>query len=438
MSLIERLILHSDDADLLGGLVWRAPSAGQSRIRALREARSLMPDASHYAQSKVDDHIRYGLYQPRASEEGAALPKAAVAAAACFSSLVGNENRNAALVLTVPAAAHRREERLLVVCLEDGVPVVDVLCNEVEARNALGVEDRPIWSDNPVAYPNCRPASFDWLILGAQRPTRLTRIPPNPWPAVATACAAATLAGAWVISEHVEATRRAREDAERAQAADPTPRYLSALRSMRPRMSADRTPLLTAVEGMFAYPLAVQGWMLRSAECSTARSRCVRRWIREGGTFDDLRRAVPGDEIEVPSGGATPSSSLDVATTFRHWEFPRHPMGDGPDSLRTSPAELSSVAPQLQRWRTGHVAIDFKNPTLWPRVEDLPAAFRHPQALVAGDVSMRDVPGPFILEALRDSPPFISWEDVEVDVQHGVDAAGTLKFSATGVFYAIQ
>ena len=108
MSFIERLILRSDSGDLLGGLVWRAPSAGQSRVRALREARALMPDASHYAQSRVDDHVRYGLYQPRVSEEGTALPKSAVAAAACFSSLVGNESRNAALVLTVPAAAHRR------------------------------------------------------------------------------------------------------------------------------------------------------------------------------------------------------------------------------------------------------------------------------------------------------------------------------------------
>ena len=87
----------------------------------------------------------------------------------------------AALVLTVPATAQRKEDKTFVVCLEDGVPAIDVLANEADARNALGGEDRPIWSDNPVAYPNCEPADFAWLAAGGDRLARLQPMPINPW-----------------------------------------------------------------------------------------------------------------------------------------------------------------------------------------------------------------------------------------------------------------
>jgi hypothetical protein len=436
--LIERIIFRSEECDLLGGLVWRAPSAGQSRVRALREAKALMPDASHYVQAKVGEHVRYGVYQPRASEEGMTLPKGTLAAAVCFSGLVGDESRNAALVLTVPANSHRREERFLVVCLEDGVPVVDVLSNETESRNALGVEDRPIWSDNPVAYPSCRPASFEWLISGAQRPCRLTRIPPNPWPVVVATCTVASIAGGWWGVEHVDSARRAREDAESAKAADPVPKYLSALQSMRPGMAADRAGVLDAVRGMFASPLAVPGWMLGAAECSAVRHLCSRQWIRMGGTFADLQRALPGDDLELPASRTAGAPLFDFATTSRHWDLSRHALGDESHPLQSANVEFAAAAPLLQVWRTADIVLDFKLPTLWPRTGDVPTSFRHPRAVVAGDVAMRDVPGPFILEAVRDAPEFISWEDVKVDIDHGSAAAGALRFSASGVFYALQ
>jgi len=180
MSRIERLIASTPQGELLGGLFWRAPSAGKSRARALQEAKSLTTDATHYAQSQVGEHVRYGMYQPRASEEGMALPKLTLSAAGCFSRLVGASAPNAALVLTVASSGHRKEDRYFVVCLEDGVPVVDVLSNEIEARNALGAEDGPIWSDNPVAYPSCTPADFAWLASGADRAVRVQPIPINP------------------------------------------------------------------------------------------------------------------------------------------------------------------------------------------------------------------------------------------------------------------
>jgi hypothetical protein len=67
-------------------------------------------------------------------------------------------------------------------------------------------------------------------------------------------------------------------------------------------------------------------------------------------------------------------------------------------------------------------------------VDAVPAQFDHPNALLSGTITLSDVPGPFILEALRTAPPWISWEAVSADIGDG-DTAGRLKFKAIGNYY---
>jgi hypothetical protein len=435
MAAIERLIATTPHGDLLGGLLWRAPTVGQSRTRALLEAKALTSDATHCAQAQAGAHVRYGLFQPRASEEGAAVPKGTLAAAACFSHLVGTRAPNAALVLTVAATAQRKEDKYFVVCLEDGVPAIDVLANEVDARNALGGEDRPIWSDNPVAYPNCEPADFAWLAAGGDKTARLQPIPINPWPVIAAGLAVfASLVG-WVVVQRLHGLDVQRKAAAAARAADPAPKYLAALAAQRGAMAADRAALVAAAGTMFGYRTWVPGWSLASAECSARLQSCTRDWVRRGGSFDDLRRALPGEALEmlVPQGSTVPA--LDVARTTHALKVGRATLLADGAPLRSLQAALSEAGPQLQRWRTADVAVELKKPSLWPPVAEVPANFQHPQAVLAGDAEMHNVPGPFILEALDSAPEFVSWETVRVDIGEGSDAKGLLKFSATGVFY---
>jgi hypothetical protein len=435
MAIIERLIASTAQGELLGGLFWRAPTAGQGRSRALLEARALTSDATHWAQVQVDAHVRYGLFQPRASEEGVRLPKGTLSAAACFSRLVGVRAPNAALVLTVPASAQRKEDKFFVVCLEDGVPVIDILSNEIDARNALGGEDRPLWSDNPVAYPNCEPADFAWLAAGGDRASRLQPMPVNPWPLVgAGAMALASLAG-WMLMQHLHRVEAERKAVAAARAADPAPRYLAALAGQQARMATDRATLVAATREMFGYRTWVPGWSLVSAQCSAKAQACTRDWVRRGGSFDDLHKALPDDGLEmlVPQGSMVPA--LDVARTSRPFKVERRSMLDPRHPLRSLQAAISEAGPQLQRWRTADVVIDLKKPALWPHVPDVPAAFQHPAAVLAGDVDMHNIPGPFIVEALNAAPEFVSWESVRVDLGEGSDARGLLKFSAAGVFY---
>ena len=435
MAAIERLIASTAQADLLGGLFWRAPTAGQGRRRALLEARALTSDATHWAQAQVGASVRYGLFQPRASEEGLRLPKGTLAAAACFSRLVGKQAPNAALVLTVPASAQRKEDKYFVVCLEDGVPVIDVLSNEIDARNALGGEDRPIWSDNPVAYPNCEAADFAWLVSGGDRLARLQPLPINPWPVVGGTLAAGVALGGWLLVQHLHRVEAGRKALDAARASDPVPRYLAALAGQQGAMATDRPTFVAATREIFGYRTWIPGWSLAAAECSARSQACTRDWVRRGGSFDDLRHALPDDQLEmlVPQGGTVPA--LDIARTTHAFRVARRTMLDPGHPLRSLQTAISDAGPQLQRWRTADVIIDLKKPALWPRVADVPAAFRHPAAVLAGDVDMHDIPGPFIAEALNAAPDFVSWESVRVDLGAGSDARGLLKFSATGVFY---
>jgi hypothetical protein len=435
MAIIERMIASTAQGDLLGGLFWRAPTAGQGRSRALVEARALTSDATHWAQAQVGAHVRYGLFQPRASEEGVRLPKGTLAAAACFSRLVGQQAPNAALVLAVPASAQRKEDKYFVVCLEDGVPVIDVLSNEIDARNALGGEDRPIWSDNPVAYPNCEPADFAWLVSGGDRLARLQPMPINPWPIVGTGLAATASLGVWMLVQHVHRVEAERKAVAAARAADPTPRYLAALASQQASMATDRSTFVAATRAIFGYRTWIPGWSLASAECSARAQACTRDWVRHGGSFDDLRRALPDEALEmlVPQGSSVPA--LDVARTRRPFTVVRRTLLDPRRPLRSLQATFSDAGPLLQRWRTADVVVELKKPALWPKVPEVPTAFQHPSAVFAGDVDMHNVPGPFIVEALSSAPDFVSWESVRVDLGEGSDARGLLKFSATGVFY---
>jgi hypothetical protein len=435
MASIERLIASTAQGELLGGLLWRAPTAGQGRSRALIEARSLTRDATHWAQAQVGSNVRYGLFQPRASEEGVRLSKGTLAAAACFSRLVGQQAPNAALVLSVPASAQRKEDKYFVVCLEDGVPVVDVLSNEIDARNALGGEDRPIWSDNPVAYPNCEAADFAWLAAGGDRQARLQPMPINPWPLIGAGLVVSTSLGAWMIVQHVHRVEVERRAVAAARAADPVPRYLAALMGQQASMATDRSTLVAGAHEIFGYRTWIPGWSLASAECNARVQACTREWVRRGGTFEDLRRALPEDALEmlVPQGSAVPA--LDLARTRHPFKVARRTMLAPGRPLRPLQVALSDAGPLLQRWRTADVVLELKKPALWPHVAEVSATFQHPAAVLAGDVDLHNIPGPFIVEALSSAPEFVSWESVRVDVGEGSDARGLLKFSATGVFY---
>jgi hypothetical protein len=403
-------------------------------MRRLYEARNLTVDATHYTLFSAQQATVYGLFQPRASEEGVKLPKGTMSAAQCFAARVGLSAPNAALVLTVPADEHRRDEKVYVVVLDDGVPVVDSLTTEMEARNALGSEDRPIWADNPAAFPNAEAVDFEWLGQGASKACRVLPIPINPWPLAAATVIVTVGAGAWWA---VQAARQAESDRQQAEAIaqnDPVPRYLAAMNSQVPHMASDRSLMLSAVRKMFDAPVLVPGWKMAATECSAAAERCETLWSRQGGTYTDLREARAGELLSRVTPDGSPIPLLDSARTSVAVAVTRVSLVGPGAPLPSFSQAIDEIGPTLQVWRTADLGIDIKPPMVWPRVAEVPAHFQHSQALMSGVITLSDVPGPFILEALETAPGWISWESVRADIGDG-DAAGRLKFKAMGIYY---
>jgi len=431
---IERILATCGEGHLLGGLSWRPLNGGRHSMRKLHEARNLAVDATHYTLFASGQTSVYGLFQPRASEETLRLPKGALSAAHCFAGRVGADAPNGALILTVSSDGARKDGLVYVVVLEDGVPAVDSLTSETEARNALGSEDRPIWSDTPDLYPNCEAVNFDWLVQGAGKAARVVPIPMNPWPLVTVALFASVGCAVWFSVREAQ-----RIDAMRAQeraiaANDPAPKYLAALDMQSPHMAADRQELLAAVERMFDDPVRVPGWRMKSRACSAASRRCEAVWLREGGTYDELTGARSHESLQWISHDGNPVPALDTARTVSEISIKRSRLDLAGHRWPTFKEAISEAGSLFQVWKTANLSIDLQPPKLWPRVEAVPAQFDHPRAILSGAITLSDVPGPFILEALRTAPPWISWESVSADIGDG-DVAGRLKFKAMGNYY---
>ena len=432
---IERILGTPSAGPLLGGLSWRPPSGGKHSMRRLFEARDLASDATHYAMLQAGEAVVYGLYQPRASEEALRLPKGVLSAAHCFAHLVGQQAANAALILNVPAGEHRRDEKVYVVVLEDGLPVVDSLTNEMEARNALGSEDRPIWSNRPMSYPDCNEADLEWLASGATKSARVVAIPVNPWPMVVVTLVVVAAGAGWFMVQRAKKAEEERKLAAAAAAADPIPKYLAALAMNTPTMESDRDQMLAVVQEMFSVPVHVPGWGMSKVECEARRQKCVTSWVRQGGTYDDLRRGRPDETLQVLTAQGNPVPQLDVATTLRTIKVGRKSLIDPARPLMEVNEALTISGPLWQVWKTGDLTVEVKPPTLWPEAEGVPKEFTHPSAMRSGELSLSNVPGPFILEALRTAPTWISWETVRAEISDG-DVKSRLKFNATGIYYA--
>lgn len=431
---VERILATSASGPLLGGLSWRPPRGGKHSMRRLYEARNLTVDATHYALFNTEHATVYGLFQPRASEEGVKLPKGTLAAAQCFAARVGVQAPNGALILTVPADDGHQTEKVYVVVLDDGVPVVDSLTSDMEARNALGSEERPIWADDPAVFPNCEVVDFEWLGQGAGKSSRVLPIPLNPWPLAGAALVLAVGAGVWWSIQAAHRAEAAREEAEAAAASDPVPKYQAALNAQVPRMASARAPMLAAVRRMFDAPVVVPGWRMTGIECSAMAQRCDTQWSRQGGTYSELAQARPSEELARVTSNGSPVPLLDAARTTAPAPVPRASLL-APDAPLPSFAQaIEEVGPLLQVWKTAELGIDIKPPAVWPKVDSVPAQFEHPQALLSGTITLSDVPGPFILEALETAPAWISWESVRADISDG-DPAGRLKFKAMGIYY---
>jgi hypothetical protein len=456
-ALSERVISTSAEVPLVAGLLWRAVNQARHSLKHLHQVRDLNTDASHYVMCQSEGALVYGLYQPGSLEDGVALPKNVHSAAHCFANLVGKDSPNAALILNLKSGTNQHQSKVYVVVLEYGVPAVDLLSSELEAHNALGSEERTLWSDSPYTYPNANVADFDWLATGISKTSRIAKIPMNPWPWVTGAVVVAAAAGIYGLMHQHKKTQALQELAAVQVAQDPVPKYLQALQAQAPTMASKRADIEAMARHLFEARIVVPGWVLRSVNCSAVQEQCLTRWERKGGTFEDLRAALPAQKLvsvqtvqseaeqrqeASPLDKGTSVPALEVATTQERVSVGRTNWlqgspGGGPQVvLAPFGKQVFEASVQWQEWATAGLSVHLKEPPqLWPQAADVPSEFTHPQALQASSFKVSGVAGPLVLEVIQSAPAWVSWEHIHARVGDG-ELASRLLFDLTGTYYA--
>jgi hypothetical protein len=447
----DRILTKTPAGYLFGDLAWQAARGAKHTLKTLEEATERRSDISHFVLFQSAGALVYGMFCNKSTEEDLRLPGRVHSAAHCFAKLVGTEHPNAALILNLPPSAQRRESSRYVVVLLDGVPSVDTICDEMGARNSLGSQDRAIWSDSPLDFPGCFAADFGWLCGGVSKGSRLARIPISPWPIVAIGLAIALAGVGWLWYHQVKKNKALQEAKATQLALDPVPKYLSALDREAPKMANHRADLTNMVQSIFERKVVVSGWSMAWVTCTASAQSCTTQWSRRGGTFDDLRSAFP-DDLLLPAGPdkpASPASSstqktftpapLDGAQTQRKFNVNRInlllPAQSGGLKFTDLMQQTMDASVQWQIWKTAGLLIEIKPAVLWPPVPGVSPSFKHPQALVRGEMVLRNVPGPFLLEALQMTPGWINWDVVRAEVSEG-EMRSRLKFTVTGNYYA--
>lgn len=431
---IERIIGHSSLGPLLGGLDWRPPFNGAHSTRSLHEARS-HTDSTHYAMLEAHGLTRYGLYKPRPSEALFKLPKGVLSAAACFAQLVGAQAPNAALVLPVDSSDEREEQKYLVVVLEDGVPHIDTVVTEMSARDTIGSEERPMWAFSRTKYPNCEVVNHEWLASAGSRGTKVAAIPVNPWPAVVLlGLVLIALGGFWGYQKAQKAEEMLRL-AQAAAAADPTPKYFTALAMQSAQSGTDRADLVSGLQQLFQLEVVIPGWKLSGVECRATTQRCALRWARLGGTLDDIQKALPEHELVALTGGTgSEVPLLDAVVSQHRWPIQRQALSKAAPHLLGFDAAMKSAFPLFQVWSTAGLAVEVKPPALWPQVPALPPTFSHPSAVRSGQFSVGSIPAPFVQEVIESAPPWVQWERIGIELAGGSDPR-RLSFNVSGNYY---
>lgn len=430
---LDRVILETSAGALLGGLKW-APLVGKPGRVALNQARAMHDGVSHAVLLAGAEVASYGLFGRRVSEEGEALPRQMVSAAAAFALRVGAQEPDAALVLHLADPNDGAAERCYVVVLHNGVPVADEITSKTDALNLIGSTAR-VYADDDVSFPRCEPADLEWLAQGAGKAARIQAIPLDPWPLLVGGLVVLALAAGWMGMKRYQRIQEERRIAAEAARADPVPKYLGALEAQSPQMASQREGIARMADRLFALPVAVPGWRLQTAECLAREQVCVAQWRRVGGTFVDLERALPGQTLQPVLAAQTGLAELDLAQTRQSVTVERASLLSDAQRLPTLRQVHDRFGPQLQVWKTAKLGVDLRAPRLWPSVPEVPAGFTHARALQAGDFLVRDVPGPFVHELIREAPAPMSWERLRLVVEDNPDPLGRLKFELSGSLY---
>lgn len=406
---LARIVHQPSSGPLYGGLTWLPCANGRPSRRALRQAREPLL-ASHSVLVRNAHTAFYGL----TTDDDDGIARRARSAAAQFAIRLAPSVPDAALVLRMrqdeegTARSESAGTLYFAVLVERGVPMGEVIGSEDRVRSLLAGFSGTVFTDSP-AFGAVN-ASWEWLADPPAPAARLRRIPGNPWHAVVAVFTFAGLAGSWMGWQSHQAQQERESALAIARDADPLPRYLTALQQQRQRALTNRDQWRSLLRDLMALPLHVAGWQLQAIDCVPAEGLCRATWLRRGGTYRELKTAMPRHEWDPLSDQ---SLQLDQATTAWRANVDRAPLADDTPTYDEFAREAGSV---FQVWRTASLNVDARSPSLWPVVAGVPASITHAQAIRRGEISVGQIPAPYVAEVIAIAPPTVTWTRLRVDV----------------------
>lgn len=417
---------------LFGGLEWRvldATGKERSSSHAVTAQSALTESVVIGKKTREVHRVSGGYFVPAVEGEGPG--KKAHSLAAAFA-LWAREHDKAALYV------HTSTGKVAVVIVLNGLPSLDkVVDDETEAYAIVAgyIKDHPsisVFADDVEKFPS---SLMDHGLLDgiASAAGKSTLIKSPPLDFVRLSVVAVVIIGL-LLGYQVRASKKAEEERKaallRARAADPVPKYLSALSAQKSTLGATRGSLVDAFRAASKVPITVRGWRLKGIECHFGSISCVATYTRIAGTFDGLKKSLN-------------SMSLDQAGTMNLNEarmtWPQELAAESLDAAN-SPFALQGfvegAGSQFQDWLVAGLGLQIQAPNLWPAVPEVPSTFRHPQAVALGKLEVSSIPLPLAEEVIVKAPANVIWSGFTIQTgEANGDPLAQAKVKITGSFY---
>lgn len=447
-------IVHvtEDGCNIVAGLSWRVLPANIHHDAGLREVAK--ERAATYAvrvsgneseihtvkgKSKQVTKNSGGLYITGSDDKEP--DKNSHSIAACFTQYAAANGHAKALLVCQISQSLPLKNQFIVVAIENGLPVLDAICsdNEKARKTASGYinseQDTAIYAEDASIYTTAYYCSHDLISEVSQSKSRRTQLSSVPIDTVRIMCVLAILAlalGSYYVYDK-DKKLKAKQAAEAARiAADPVPKYLTALSLQRKDVGIDQSSLVQSY--LYATKIAVgmAGWTASKIACEQ-KSGCVIDLKRTTGTYQKLVASAGKLSLHVK----TEAINLNEAKLSWDQQFiPKAVESTLPDITTFVSGKDGSL---LQNWMTAKLSLTVSPALLWPEVPEVPANFKTPGAIRSGKVEINGIALPQMLEVFTRSPTNIVWTSWSVSIGEAkpngeTEATGHIK----GDYYVNQ
>lgn len=439
-----KIVEQKDRIGLIAGLNWHViTKKGRAREKEVR-ALAAGGDASKVVIVESGAVSVVGLYDPREVDfdevdEGddgvvrSTKPKQLHSLAAAFAEAVGGGY--AVLLLTRTDVG---KDKSIVIAVGNGVPQTDQIKGSIEAidvavsysNGSQGVRYK-LYTDDRSALSDGEPISMEQIWAKVGKSNQIVRTPVNLVAVMAGIAAVGLIAaGAYGYITWQEAEAK-KERQRQAALANPTPKYVAALRAREGALGVNSATVQALLAHMRSQPLLVAGWTLAKDVCTVEPAQCTTSWERAGGTTDRLiaARAPFGETI---SGASTNELVLLVSTV----QIPLAGVSSKTE-LPFEAAAVENMTPIAQIWTNARVSVSVGTDgyKAWPQVPGIEmASVRKDELVRARSVEIKASPE-LLAQAVTMAPANIWWNEVSINVKLTGKASDSLSANLKGKSY---